>query len=113
MLAHPLETVSREKATQRIAALATEKTLGAIVIGVPRNMNGSIGESASDAAAFAEKLRSLVQCEVALVDERLSTVAAQRALQDAGCSARKSRAVIDQVAAQMILQTFLDRRQGA
>lgn len=111
LLAHPVETVSRRDALKRIATIAQEKNVGAIVIGVPRHMNGSLGESAHDALAFAEKLRELVSAEIVTVDERLSTVAANRALAGSGRKTRETRGVIDQVAAQMILQTYLDRRQ--
>ena len=71
-------------------------------------MNGSVGTSADEASGFAEKLRAKVECEVRTWDERLSTVAAQRALREAGKSVRESRGYIDQVAAQMLLQSYLD-----
>ena len=111
LLAHPLTTLSRRESLTRIAQIAKEKDVCAIVIGVPRHMSGSSGESAADALAFADKLRTLVQCEIVTVDERLSTVAAGRVLRESGRKTRDARAVIDQVAAQMILQTYLDRRQ--
>lgn len=114
MLAHPVETVqvSRGNPAARVAQIAKEKDVAAIVVGVPRHMSGGIGTSAEEALAFAEKLRALVQCEVATQDERLSTVAANRALHDAGQRTRNTRGVVDQVAAQMILQTYLDARQS-
>lgn len=111
MLAHPLETVARAQAAARIAQIATEKRVGAIVVGVPRHMNGNTGESAQDALAFAEKLRSTVRVQIIALDERLSTVAAHRALRESGRKTRETRGVVDQVAAQMILQTYLDRQQ--
>ena len=111
LLAHPLETIPRGEATKRIAQLAKEKNVRAIVVGIPRHMNGDCGESAQHALAFVEKLRPLVACEVVTVDERLSTVAANRALRDSGRKTHQTRGYVDQVAAQMILQTYLDRQQ--
>lgn len=111
LLAHPLTTLSRGESLARIAEIAKEKDVRAIVVGVPRHMSGSSGQSANDALAFADNLRALVQCEIVTVDERLSTVAAGRALRESGRKTRGTRGIIDQVAAQMILQTYLDRRQ--
>lgn len=109
LLAHPLETIPRADAAARISAVAKEKKVSAIVVGVPRHMSGSSGESAQDAQAFVEKLRPLVSCDLVTVDERLSTVAAHRALRDSGRKTRQTRDYVDQVAAQMILQTYLDQ----
>ena len=114
LLAHPVETISTAKTAdpaQRIAAIAREKNAGCIVVGLPQHMNGSLGASAEEARAFAEKLRGVVSCEVLTRDERLSTVAAQRALREAGKSSRQTRGYIDQVAAQILLQNYLDSLQ--
>ena len=114
MLAHPGETISVAKTPDslgRIAAIVREKNVERIVVGLPRHMNGSMGESAEEARSFAEKLRGAVPCEVLTWDERLSTVAAHRALREAGKSSRQTRGYIDQVAAQMLLQSYLDRQQ--
>ncbi len=111
MLAHPTETIVVAKVADpaaRIAALVREKNVELIVVGLPRHMNGSVGASAEEANGFAEKLKAKVSCGVRTWDERLSTVAAQRALQEAGKSVRQSRGYIDQVAAQMLLQSYLD-----
>ncbi|MEO8045274.1 MAG: Holliday junction resolvase RuvX [Spartobacteria bacterium] len=111
MLAHPTETIALKKVADpvaRIAALVTEKNVELIVVGLPRHMNGSVGASAEEATKFAEKLKAKAGCTVRTWDERLSTVAAQRALQEAGKSVRESRGYIDQVAAQMLLQSYLD-----
>ena len=111
MLAHPTETIPRAKVADpaaRIAALVAEKNVELIVVGLPRHMNGSVGASAEEANRFAEKLRARVECKVLTWDERLSTVAAQGALREAGKSVRQSRGYIDQVAAQMLLQSYLD-----
>ena len=79
-----------------------------IILGLPRNMNGTYGPAAEKTREFADKLRARVACEVKLWDERLTSVAAQRSLHEAGRNVKNSRAVIDQVAAQMILQGWLD-----
>jgi len=112
MLAHPLETIPAGKdAIHRIVALANEKQVDAIVVGVPKNMSGESGAAAEHANEFIAKLRSRVTCKVVAWDERLTTVAANRALQDAGKKTRETRGYVDQVAAQMILQGFLDQEQ--
>ena len=114
MLAHPVETVpASANAVRRVAEIAREKDAERVVVGLPRHMNGAVGASANDALAFAEKLRAVVSCEVITWDERLTTTAANRALRTSGRKARDSRGVIDQVAAQMILQGYLDSLQPA
>jgi putative holliday junction resolvase len=85
-----------------------EKDVGCVVIGLPRHLNGAIGAAANDALAFAEKLRAIVECEVRTWDERLTTVAAHAALRESGKSSRQTRGYVDQVAAQIILQSYLD-----
>ena len=113
MLAHPLETSPAGKdAARRIAELVREKNAERVVIGLPRHMNGNVGEGAEDALAFSKKLRTLVPCEVVMWDERLTTTAANRALRDSGRKTRHSRQIVDQVAAQMILQGYLDSPQA-
>ena len=109
MLAHPVETIpASSDALKRIAQLVQEKNAERVVVGLPRHMNGTVGTGASDALAFANKLRALVPCEVITWDERLTTAAANRALRASGRKTRDSRAYVDQVAAQMILQGYLD-----
>jgi putative Holliday junction resolvase len=71
-------------------------------------MNGTYGPAAEKARTFATKLRERTGCDVKMWDERLTSVAAQRSLHEAGRNVKKSRAVIDQVAAQLILQGYLD-----
>ena len=116
MLAHPLETIPGARlhaAAKRIAELAREKHVQQVVLGLPRHMNGDAGSAAADVKAFADKLRPLLPCPVLLWDERLSTTAAHRALRDAGQKTRRTKGVVDQVAAQMILQGYLDSRQSS
>jgi putative pre-16S rRNA nuclease len=112
LLAHPLETIPADsQATPRLAQIIREKKVDHVVVGIPRQMNGQIGAAATEALGFVEKLRAILPCPVATWDERLTTVAAHRALRDAGKKRRDTRAYVDQVAAQMILQGYLDRRQ--
>jgi putative holliday junction resolvase len=111
MLAHPLETIhlrDTPDALTRIAAICERDRIAAIILGLPRNMNGTYGPAAEKIRAFAEKLRARVTCEVKLWDERLSSAAAQRSLHEAGRTVKNSREIIDQVAAQIILQSWLD-----
>ena len=114
MLAHPLETVrvrTRSEAINRLTAIARDQKVQAVVVGIPRNMSGTTGAAAQEAIGFCEELRRVLPCKVIEWDERLTTVAAQRALHETGRSVKTSRSVLDQVAAQMILQGYLDRLQ--
>jgi putative pre-16S rRNA nuclease len=114
LFAHPLETIPADnQATPRVAQIIREKKVDHVVVGIPRQMNGQIGTAATEALKFVEKLRAILPCPVATWDERLTTVAAHRALRDAGKKTRDTRAYVDQVAAQMILQGYLDRRQAS
>lgn len=113
LLAHPLETIqANEQATPRLTQIIREKKIDHVVVGIPRQMNGKIGVAATEALRFVEKLRTILPCPVVTWDERLTTVAAHRALRDAGKKTRDTRAYIDQVAAQMILQGYLDRQRA-
>lgn len=114
MLAHPLTTLAAHPPNElnsRIVEIAREKGVEAVIVGLPRNMDGSHGPAAEQATAFAAHLRTLLPCPVILADERLTTVAAQRALREAGRSTRQTRGQVDQVAAQMILQGYLDQME--
>ena len=111
MLAHPLETIHVKDVAdpvQHIAKIVARDQIGMVILGLPRNMNGTYGPAAEHVRAFADQLRAAIPCEVKLWDERLTSVAAQRSLHEAGRTVKNSRAVIDQVAAQMILQGWLD-----
>ncbi len=114
MLAHPCETIRVEPkrgvaaVVRRIAEIAAREKIGVIVIGLPRNMDGTEGPAAAKARTFADQVRAATSCDVRLLDERLTTVAAQKALHASGRNVKQGRAVIDQVAAQMILQIYLD-----
>ena len=113
LLAHPVETIpGNAQATHRIAEIVRERNVDHVVVGIPRQMSGEIGPAAKEALTFVEKLRTSLTCEVTTWDERLTTVAANRALREAGKKTRATRGYVDQVAAQMILQGYLDRRRA-
>lgn len=111
-LATPLETLPKGKFgadAARLAALAADRRAGGFVLGLPRNMDGSEGPRAQASRAFGRNLARATGLPVALWDERLTTVAAERSLIDADASRRRRAAVIDRMAAALILQGALDR----
>jgi putative Holliday junction resolvase len=111
LLAHPIETIpANEQAISRVADIVQQKKVDHVVAGLPKRMDGQIGSAATEVLQFVEKLRAILPCPVVTWDERLTTVAAHRALRDAGKKTRQTRGYVDQVAAQMILQSYLDRR---
>lgn len=104
-----IRRVSTRKDMDRLVSLIDENGVARVVVGLPRNMDGSLGASACLALRFAEALGARASVPVVTWDERLTTVAAERALIEADVSRRRRRAVIDSVAASMILQSYLDR----
>jgi len=110
MLAQPWKTLpGGDAALESVVSAVGEVKPVRVLVGLPRNMDGTYGPAAEGARAFAEQLKSRVQCPVDLWDERLTTVSAQRALRESGRKARDQRGVVDQVAAQFLLQSWLDR----
>jgi len=110
MLAQPWKTLpGGEAALDAVVSAVDELRPSRVLVGLPRNMDGTYGPAAEAARSFAEKLRARAACPVDLWDERLTTVAAQRALRESGRKARDQREVVDQVAAQILLQSWLDR----
>ena len=112
MIANGVETIRRtsvERDFTRIGELIKEHEVSTLVVGYPKNMNGSIGERAQICEAFAGELRSrFPACKVVLWDERLSTVAAEKVLVDADMRRNKRKKIIDMMAAVVILQNYLD-----
>jgi len=97
---------------EEIERLVREREVSEIVVGLPRNMDGSIGPRGEICIAFAEMLRGKLQLPVHLWDERLTTAAAERTLLEADVSRKKRRQVVDKLAATLILQHYLDTKAG-
>lgn len=113
--AHPVETIRRTKLAvdlERIASLVREREATEVVVGLPRMMDGSLGIQAEKVQAFADALIPKISVPVTLWDERLSTVAAERALIASGLTRKRRKGVVDQVAAVFFLQGYLDYRAG-
>ena len=111
LTAQPLPTITRTKLAVDLAAihaLVQQQAVWTLVVGLPLTLRGERGPQANKVAGFADALRRHVQVPVTFVDERLTTVEGERALQAGGLSARKRRGAIDQVAAQLILQQYLE-----
>jgi putative Holliday junction resolvase len=112
MTATALETVRRAKFSadaKRLEEIIAGRGIAAIVLGLPRNMDGSEGPRCQSTRAFARNLAARIAQPIAFWDERLTTVAAERALLAADSSRKRRREVIDKVAAAYILQGALDR----
>lgn len=108
----PLETIRRTKFTTdaaRLLEVLSAREIGGIILGLPRNMDGSEGPRCQKTRAFARNLTQLTDLPITYWDERLSTVAAERALLEADTSRKRRAEVIDHVAASYILQGALDR----
>ena len=113
-VAVPLGTVrtGAPEDVKAIAAMVKEQRIAAIVVGQPLSLSGRKGEAADHAEKFAQALRDFLKLPVFLQDERLTTVEADRQLADAGLRGRERRRVVDQTAATLILQAYLDRTRG-
>jgi putative holliday junction resolvase len=96
---------------QALARLADEEEVVAVVVGMPRSLDGSIGPAAQGALDEVARLQEVLDVPVETQDERLTTVAAARALRAGGTTSKARRRVIDQVAAAVMLQSWLDRRR--
>jgi len=111
-VATPLETIRRKKFgldAARLLDLTTHRMVTGLVLGLPMNMDGSEGPRCQATRAFARNLEKLTPLPITFWDERLSTVAAERALLEADTSRKRRAEVIDHVAASYILQGMLDR----
>ena len=115
LTAQAVGTFTRTSDAQMVTAVAEQARameVGAIVVGLPKNMDGSQGPSAEAARTFARALEEQVGVPVHLWDERLTSLAAERLLVDAGVRRRARRGLVDRVAATLILQGFLDRQHA-
>ena len=111
-VATPLETIKRTKYSQdaqKLEAILTAREIGGIVLGLPFNMDGSEGPRCQSTRAFARNFARQSALPITFWDERLSTVAAERALLEADTTRKRRSEVIDHVAAAYILQGALDR----
>ncbi len=111
-VASPLETVRRKKFTldsARLIEIVKDREIGGILLGLPKNMDGTEGPRCQSTRAFARNLSRLTDLPIGFWDERLSTVAAEKALLEADTTRKRRGQVIDHVAAGYILQGALDR----
>ncbi|MGQ0570493.1 MAG: Holliday junction resolvase RuvX [Armatimonadota bacterium] len=116
VIASPLEVLDRAgwaRDLSHLRRLIEQYDIGEIVVGCPLTTRGTLGPQARVAAQFAARLRQMLGIPVTEVDERFSTIAAERSLRDSGLRARKRRRRRDAVAAALILQPYLDRRRAA
>lgn len=112
LLSSGLETLSpggMEKTAEAVAKVAKERDAAAVVVGLPKNMDGTEGFRAVRCREFAEKLSVLTGLPVAMLDERLTTVSASRYLNETNTRGTARKGVIDTLSAQIILQNALDR----
>ncbi|UJF31944.1 Holliday junction resolvase RuvX [Paenibacillus hexagrammi] len=109
--AQGLEVINRRKPEQdmeRLSAIVSQYNVTEVVVGLPKNMNNTIGPRGEIAIAFSEELQHRLNLPVHLWDERLTTVAATRTLLEADVSRKKRKQVIDKMAAALILQGYMD-----
>ena len=114
MTAQGIETIRRtslENDFNRLRELISEYEVHELVVGMPKNMNGTKGDRAEKTEEFVEKMKAVIDLPVTFWDERLSTVMAERQLIAADVSRKKRKGVIDKMAAIVILQGYLDRLQ--
>ncbi len=105
-----IQRIGRKKDLMEIEALINEYQIKKIVIGLPKNMNNTLGPQGEKVLDFGEKIKNKFKLEVIYEDERLTTVAAERVLIEGDMRREKRKSVIDKVAAVFILQTYLDRK---
>ena len=114
-IAQPLEFIPAQPAANllsRIAELVTQRSVHEIVVGLPRNMNGTFGPAADSVREFVATLQQAVTVPVKTWDERLTSVQANRFLIDSGVRREKRKEKVDQTAAAILLQSYLDRAGG-
>lgn len=114
MTAQGIETIRRtslENDFNRLRELISEYEVHELVVGMPKNMNGTKGDRAEKTEEFVGKMKAVIDLPVTFWDERLSTVMAERQLIAADVSRKKRKGIIDKMAAVVILQGYLDRLQ--
>lgn len=113
--AQPLETIKRTKAKEdigRLKELIDKYEVGQVVIGLPKNMNNTLGPQAMRTLSFADLLKKEIDQEVLFQDERLTTLESDQVLEEMDVAKDNRKKYIDKIAASFILQTFLDRRNN-
>jgi putative Holliday junction resolvase len=106
-----VEAEPRDTLVARLTRIAADQEAARIVVGLPRRMDGSYGPEAKSARELADELRKASSLPVELVDERLTTVAAERSLLEGGMRRAKRKLNVDRVAATLLLQSHLDRKR--
>jgi putative Holliday junction resolvase len=115
LLAHPLEYLPAEPFAaflDRLRQILREREVALVLVGLPRNMDGSYGPAAEKVREFVHVLRETVTVPIRTWDERLTTVQAHRLLAEAGKSARQRKEIVDSMAAVVLLQSYLDAQGG-
>ncbi len=108
-----LRSAGPRKDVQAVAALVREHAVGHVVVGLPLRLDGTLGSRGEQVVAFVERLRRVVRVPVVTRDERLTSVAADERLAEAGVRRRDRKALLDQAAAALLLQEHLDERKAA
>lgn len=111
MISNPLAVVDAADAVTEISRLVAEQDVGTIVVGLPTGLGGAEGTSAQGARALAEELGTLDGVDVVLFDERFTSRIADQTLLDQGVKRRERRAIVDKVAASILLQEYLDNHR--
>jgi len=115
LTAQGITTVRRKgikKDLEELDKIIKEKEVTEIVVGLPKNMNGTLGPQSEKVVKFTEKLKTITDLEIKFWDERLTTVAAERSLIEGDMSRQKRKKVIDMIAAVLILQGYLDMKRN-
>ncbi|SHH06916.1 Holliday junction resolvase RuvX [Tepidibacter thalassicus] len=115
LTAQGIKTIRRQsikKDLEELEKIIKEKEVDKIIVGLPKNMNGTLGPQGEKVMKFSEKLKQKTNLEIEFWDERLTTVAAQRSLIEADVSRKKRKKVVDMLAAVLILQGYLDMKRN-
>lgn len=115
LMAHPIETIKRKKASldiQRLVEIIEKEDVETIVVGLPKNMNNSIGPQSMKVMSFVDLLKKQTDKEIIYEDERMTTLQSERVLIDMDVRRENRKKYIDKIAATFILQSYLDRRNN-
>ncbi|WP_282929678.1 Holliday junction resolvase RuvX [Anaerococcus sp. Marseille-Q7828] len=115
LMAHPIETIKRKKASldiQRLVEIIEKEDVKTIVVGLPKNMNNSIGPQSMKVMSFVDLLKKQTDKEIIYEDERMTTLQSERVLIDMDVRRENRKKYIDKIAATFILQSYLDRRNN-